>query len=59
MIDFDVHQPSRFSEDFLCSMQLKLRKDYEPIKVYISTSNPHNSFYDKFFNNTKLTEESE
>ena len=59
MIDMDICLPSRFDEEFLQSLRTKLKKDCEPTKIYISTANPCNSFYAKFFNNTKLTEELE
>ena len=59
MMDPDVYWPNEVAEEFLQLLKIKLRKDYEPIKVYISTANPCNSFYAKFFDNTKLTEESE
>lgn len=59
MMDVDVYWPNEVVEEFLQSLKIKLRKNYEPIKVYISTASHRDSFYYKFFNNTELMEEQE
>lgn len=59
MIDSDVYCPNRTTEWVLGSLKLKLTKDYSPIKVYISTVNPYNSWLQKLYNiynNTELME---
>lgn len=59
MIDLDIYCPNRAVEDFLESFKVKLSKDYSPIKVYISTTNPYNSWLQKLYdiyNNTELME---
>lgn len=59
MIDRDVYYTNRSVEDFLESLKTKLSKDYSPIKVYISTANPYNSWLQKLYNiynNTELME---
>lgn len=50
MIDIDMYNGKPAVEEFLESFKLKLRKDYPPIKVYISTANPYNSWSQKLYN---------
>lgn len=59
MIDLDIYCPNREVEEFLEYFKVKLKKDYHSIKVYISTSNPYNSWLQKLYNiynNTELME---
>lgn len=59
MFDRDIYYTNQNVEDFLESFRVKLGKDYSPIKVYISTVSPHNSWLQKqyvFYNNTELME---
>ncbi len=55
MIDLDIYYPNQRVEEFLKSLKIKLIKDYHPIKVYISTTNPYNHWLYKFYN-TELME---
>jgi hypothetical protein len=59
MFDRDIYYTNQNVEEFLESLKLKLRKDYSPIKVYISTASPYNSWLQKLYNiynNTELME---
>jgi len=59
MIDLDIYYPNASVEKFLELPKLKLTRDYSPIKVYISTANPYNSWLQKLYNiynNTELME---
>ena len=59
MIDLDMYNGKPEVEEFLESLKLKLRKDYSPIKVYISTANPYEHWLQKLYNiynNTELME---
>ena len=56
MIDLDIYRPNREVEGFLEYLKVKLKKDYPPIKVYISTANPYNSWLQKLYNIYNSTE---
>lgn len=55
MIDLDIYYPSQAVEEFLESFKLKSTKNYNPIKIYISTVNPYRHWLYKIYN-TKLME---
>jgi hypothetical protein len=62
MIDLDIYCPNPYVEKFLESLKIKLIKDYSPINVYISTTNPYKHWSQKLYNiydHTELMEVSE
>lgn len=57
MIDRDIYFTNQVVEEFLHVLKTELGKEYSPIKVYISTSNPYNHWLQKsyiIYNNTNL-----
>jgi hypothetical protein len=59
MIDRDIYYPNEIVEEFLELLKVKLKKNNPSIKVYISTTNPYNSWLQKLYNiynNTELME---
>lgn len=50
MIDVDICHNEPVIEEFLKSLKVKFRKDYSPIKIYISTANPYNHWSQKLYN---------
>lgn len=59
MIDLDIYRPNKEVEEFLQSLKVRFKKDYSPIKVYISTANTSTPWLEKlynFYNNTELME---
>lgn len=60
MIDKDIYFTNPYVEELLKQFKAKVKKDYCPIKIYISTASQDNYLFKKlysFYNNTELMEE--
>lgn len=49
MIDLDIYRPNQYVEEFLESLRVRLKKDYAPIKVYISTASHDNHWIQNLY----------
>jgi hypothetical protein len=50
VIDIDLYNTNQSVEELLESLKLNLRKDYSPIKVYVSTASPYEHWLQKLYN---------
>ena len=49
MIDIDIYSPNEKVEMFMQQLKMKLNRNYQTAKFYISTANPYNNWLYKSY----------